>query len=127
MIYCRSSGDLDRQVICPRCEILQLFINPPPLRALSQHSTDARVYGHTTTAMYKMSTPPPIEYVQWLDSVGTDAVKHYMYIGVGVGWQRCCRTCQSLRELDSPGTVFFFLAVTMVVIELDRIVRGGEP
>ena len=24
-----------------------------------RHSRDARVYGHTTTAMYKLSTPPP--------------------------------------------------------------------
>ena len=28
-------------------------------RAPSQHSRDARVYGHTTTAMHKLSTPPP--------------------------------------------------------------------
>ena len=49
-----------------------------------------------------------------------------MYIGVGVGWQRRCRTCQSLRELDNHGGVFFlFLAVTTMVVELDRIMRGG--
>ena len=28
-------------------------------RAPSQHSRDARVYGHTTTAMHKLSTPRP--------------------------------------------------------------------
>ena len=28
-------------------------------RAASQHSRDARVGGHTTTAMHKLSTPPP--------------------------------------------------------------------
>ena len=28
-------------------------------RAPSRHSRDARVYGHTTTAMHKPSTPPP--------------------------------------------------------------------
>ena len=40
------------------------------------------------------------------------------YIGVGVGWQRRCKTCQSLRELDNQGTVsFLFLAVTGMVIE----------
>ena len=57
-----------------------------------------------------------------------------MYIRVGVGWQRRCKTRQSLRELDNQGTVavvvvvvvVVFLAVTMMVIELDRIVRGGE-
>ena len=29
-------------------------------RALSRHCRDARVYGHTTTAMHDMSTPPPV-------------------------------------------------------------------
>ena len=24
-----------------------------------------------------------------------------MYIGAGVGWQRRCKTCQSLRQLDN--------------------------
>ena len=28
-------------------------------RAPPRHSRDARVYGHTTTAMHKLSTPPP--------------------------------------------------------------------
>ena len=28
-------------------------------RAPSRHSRDARVYGHTATAMHKLSTPPP--------------------------------------------------------------------
>ena len=28
-------------------------------RAPSRHSRDARVYGHTTKAMHKLSTPPP--------------------------------------------------------------------
>ena len=28
-------------------------------RAPSRHRRDARVYGHTTTAMHKLSTPPP--------------------------------------------------------------------
>ena len=28
-------------------------------RAPSRHSRDARVYGHTTTAMHNLSTPPP--------------------------------------------------------------------
>ena len=30
------------------------------LRAPSRHSRDARVYGHTTTAMPKLTTPPPV-------------------------------------------------------------------
>ena len=83
--------------------------------------------------MHKMSTSPPLPkiYIQLLVSVGTDdAVKRYMYIGVSVDWKRRCKTCQSLRELDNQGTVFvvlFFLAVTMMVIELDHIVQRGEP
>ena len=61
--------------------------------------------------MHDMGTPPPLP------------VKHYMYIGVGVGWQRYCKTCQSLRGQDNQVTVFFggVLAVTMMmmmVIEL---------
>ena len=28
-------------------------------RVRSRHGGDARVYGHTTTAMHKLSTPPP--------------------------------------------------------------------
>ena len=30
-----------------------------PLRAPSRHCRDARVYGHTTTVMHGMNTPPP--------------------------------------------------------------------
>ena len=35
----------------------------------------------------------------------------------------------SLRQLDNQGTLFFvfFLAVTMMVTELDHIERAGEP
>ena len=58
----------------------------------------------------------------------------YVYctsIGVGVGWQRRCKTCQLLRELDKQSTVCLFVclfvAVTMMVIESDHIVRSGEP
>ena len=38
-------------------------------------------------------------------------------------------TCLSLREQDNQGAVFCccFFAVTMMTIELDQIVRGGEP
>ena len=50
-----------------------------------------------------------------------------MYIGVGIGWQQRCKTCQSLREVDNQGTVIRFLAVTMMVADLDHIVRGEEP
>ena len=42
-------------------------------RAPSRHSRDTRVYGHATTAMHKLSTPPPLAE---LASVANDAVKH---------------------------------------------------
>ena len=53
---------------------------------------------------------PPLFYIGWF----------------GVGWQRHCRTCRSLRELDNQGTVFlsfFFLwrSPTAVVVELDHL------
>ena len=44
---------------------------------------------------------------QQLASVGTDGVEYYMYIGVGDGWQRGCKTCQSRRELDNQATVYY--------------------
>ena len=55
-----------------------------------------------------------------------------MYIGVGVGWKQRCKSCQLLRQLDNQDTVycsffFFLLAVTIMLIEFDQIVRGGEP
>ena len=53
-------------------------------------------------------------------------VSPFPVAGVSAGWRRRCKTCQSLRELDNHGTVFF-LAVTVMVIELDHIVRSGEP
>ena len=74
---------------------------------------------------------PQNVYIVVFASVGTDAVKTFnvfMYIGVGVGWQRRRETCQSLRELDNRRYFsFFLLAVTMMVTELDHVVRGGEP
>ena len=58
--------------------------------------------GHTTTAMHGIQ---------------------YTHIGrVGVGWQRHDKTCRSLRELDSPGTVFFFFGDhPQLVVELDHL------
>ena len=63
-------------------------------------------------------------------SVGTDAVKGCMCTRVGVGLQQRCKTCQSLRGLENQGTVSFtfsFSTVTMMVDEIDLLVRGGEP
>ena len=56
----------------------------------------------------KPPPPPPLFYIGW----------------VGVGWQRHCKTCHSLRELDNQGTVFlcvFFGGRPQPVIELDHL------
>ena len=57
-----------------------------PSRHPSRHSRDARVYGHTTTAMDKLGTPPPFPSLYYIASVG-------------LGWERHCKTCRSLHEL----------------------------
>ena len=50
-----------------------------------------------------------------------------MYIGGGVGWQRRCKTRQSLRGLDNQGTVFFSSDHhDGCRVTVDHIVRGGE-
>ena len=42
------------------------------------------------------------------------ALAYIYYMGwVGVGWQRRCKTRQSLRELDNQGTLLLFLTVAM--------------
>ena len=48
---------------------------------------------------------------------------------VGVGWQRRCKTCHPLRKLGNQVTFFpalAFFAVTVMVVELDHIVRGEK-
>ena len=62
-------------------------------------------------------------------SVGTHAVKGYIYVGIGVGRQGRCKTCQSLRKLDNHCTVFlfFFSLGEMTVIELDSTGRAVDP
>ena len=47
-------------------------------RAPSRQSRDARVYGHTTTAMHKLNTPPPPPYLSHgstLDAWCADPIK----------------------------------------------------
>ena len=52
----------------------------------------------------------------------------YMYIGVGAGWQRRCKTCHSLRELDNQGTVFCLIfGGQHDGYRVDHIVRGADP
>ena len=52
-------------------------------RAPSGHSRDARVYGHTTKAMHKLSTPPPPR-VAWV-------LYHRSTRPVGVFGEETCR------------------------------------
>ena len=55
--------------------------------------------------------PPPLLYIGW----------------VGVGWQRHCKTCRSLRELDNQGTVFcFFGGRPHLVVELDHLCEVND-
>ena len=66
------------------------------------------------------STPLYIVYIY-------TKVYRYIYVGwVGVGWQRHCKTCRSLRELDYQGTYLFF-AVDATGGRVRSFVRGGEP
>ena len=52
----------------------------------------------------------------------TPPLPRLFYLGwVGVGWQRHCRTCRSLRELDNQGTSFFFGGHPQLVVELDHL------
>ena len=47
----------------------------------------------------------------------------YRLVGVGVGWQRRCKTCNSLRELDNQGAYSLLLGgerSPQLTVELDR-------
>ena len=67
-----------------------------------------------------LSLSPPRPYIDW----------------VGVGWQRRCKTCSSLLELDNQGTAFFvrlfvcfvcfFGDRSQLVVELDRLCGGSN-
>ena len=71
--------------------------------------------------------PPEIKY-SW--PVGTDAVKRFMCVGLALVGNDAVNVLITLRELDNQGTVvfsFFLFGVTMMVIDLRHIVKGGEP
>ena len=69
-----------------------------------------------------MADPPRrLQYMKgvWIVYVILCPPRFRSTIGVGVGRQRPCKTCFSLRELDHQGAVFnvlVFLAVTMITI-----------
>ena len=46
---------------------------------------------------------------------------------VGVGWQRHCKTCRLLIEIDNQGTDFVFGGRSQLVVKLDVFVRDGLP
>ena len=61
---------------------------------------------------------------------GCDLSMYFYIRWVGVGWRRRNKTCPSLRELDSQGTVLFSFFVwrpPKLAVELIILVRGGEP
>ena len=77
----------------------------------THHGTDSQPQDQTqrSTILYiNQSTPPA-------SRIPLHTLLPLFYLGwVGVGWQRHCKTCRSLRELDNQGTVFclfVFLAV----------------
>ena len=66
------------------------YVNTPPPPKLPPPSTDGS-FGLVTSTIFVAAVPPPLLYVGW----------------VGVVWQRHCKTCRSLVELDCKGTAFF--------------------
>ena len=88
-----------------------------PIRAPIQATHTLIAHNNDCSSLAAAAPPPyptdhrlrPLEIcICVLASVDTDAVKHGMCIGVGLGWQRRCKICQSLRELDNQGAVFFW-------------------
>ena len=80
----------------------------PPLAAIisrSQVPKKGDVKNHVFFC-HRTSPPPPLFCIGW----------------VGVGWQRHCITCRSLRELDNQSAVFcFFGGRPKLVVELDHL------
>ena len=86
----------------------------------------AVIVGADTVLQWGCSQPPPPPLPKYLYSSSwprlalmlLNIILRSIYVGVGVGWQQRCKTCQSLRELYNQGTFFFFfLALTRTVIE----------
>ena len=73
-------------------------------RAPSRHSRDARGYGHTTTAMHKLSTPPPLEGLQ-------------QQIENALEYTRKCRVTANVKKCAVVGVV----VVVVVVCNEDKV------
>ena len=79
-------------------------------RAPSRHCRDARVYGHTTTAMHDMSVPPlhPGRLVcswSWWRPVSLLRVSFLVVFPAALPWDRCsCSLLRGLRGTCSAGT-----------------------
>ena len=68
------------------------------------------------------SPPPPHLPISF---VLPPLLRMYIHVGLASIWRRRCKTLLSLRELDSQGTVFFFLGVLpRLAIELDQLCSG---
>ena len=74
-------------------------------RAPSRHSRDARVYGHSTTAMHKLSTPPPFPPIHRLLLSVISRVK---------------------RGSETPLFVLFFFSHTLL-LSRQAVVTGVAP
>ena len=65
-------------------------------------------------------------FVQWRRYLRRCAPSPPHLLYVGVGWQRHCKACPPLLELDSRGTAYlfiylFFAGRSQLVVELDRL------
>ena len=105
------NANLSRDAKCPDLDfstkpiyIYNLYIHTHPVeRAIAASLSLHQVKVLPTELWGKISvdypaqgspynTPPLLFYIDW----------------VGVGWQRHCKTCRSLRDLDNRGTVISF-------------------
>ena len=83
---------------------------------LLTHSSSRKIYVHIYIHIY----------IYYLASVGTEAEKTYMCIGMPLVANGAVKHANHIVSYTTS-VPFFFLAVTMMVIEINHIVRGGEP
>ena len=103
------------------------FVEPRPSRKTPYHHLLLQPDDVKKQRAIPSSTPNYIYIVIYIVLY----ILFYTYIGwVGVGWQRhCCKTCRSLRELDTQGTYRFLAARGAVAAAGGRVrpfVRGVE-
>ena len=79
------------------------------LRALLNYCKILCMDMHRLRTARRTKSDPAGHLVVLLRSIPPVSIRCILVcLGVGVGWQRRCKKCLSLRELDKEGTVFFF-------------------